>query len=587
MTRVKIFRVWAPNAQQVKLEIDGRRIPMSEAHGGWWSAAVERVPDNADYAFILDDGKPLPDPRSPWQPGGVQGPSRVVDLRRFSWTDQNWQAGPLGSAVFYELHVGTFTPDGTFEAAIRRLDHLRTLGVTHVELMPVAEFPGSRGWGYDGVDLYAPHHSYGGPEGLMKFVDACHAKGLAVILDVVYNHLGPSGNYLESFGPYFTDRYATPWGKAVNLDGPGSTELRRYFRDNALMWLRDYHFDGLRIDAVHAIVDTSAVHLLEQLAEEVRRLESQLGRHLVLIAESDLNDPRIVRPPEIGGYGIDAQWSDDYHHSLHAVLTGERDGYYADFGSLADLAKALTHGYVYDGKYSAHRQRRHGRPATGLSGHRFLAYLQNHDQIGNRAKGERSSHLMTVGLLKVAAALTFTSAFLPVLFQGEEWGASSPFQYFTDHEDPEFGHKVKEGRRGEFASFGWDPQEIPDPQAEVTFQRSKLNWKELEREPHSSLLRWHRDLIGLRRDEPTLRDGDLAKVKVRYDEDAKWLLMERGTVIVASNFGAGTRRVSLNAECRRILLASDDAIRVHPQALELPPQSVAILRGEPPSSGNV
>jgi maltooligosyltrehalose trehalohydrolase len=462
------FRVWAPRATKVEIAVDNTRTPMAPDTSGWWTADVPADGPATEYTFILDGGHPLPDPRSAWQPRGVHGPSRVVDHQAFAWTDARWQPGPLSSATVYELHVGTFTLAGTFEAAIERLDHLVALGITHVELMPVAEFPGGRGWGYDGVDLYAPHHGYGGPEGLKRLVDAAHRRGLAVILDVVYNHLGPAGNYLEHSGPYFTDRHRTPWGPAVNLDGPGSSEVRRFFCDNALMWLRDYYMDGLRLDAVHALIDTSAVHFLEQLAAEVQALAAQLGRHLVLIAESDLNDPRLVRPPEVGGYGVAAQWSDDFHHALHAVLTGERAGYYEDFGTLADLAQALTCAFVYDGRYSRFRDRRHGRPATGLSGHRFFGYLQNHDQIGNRAKGERSSHLISPGRLKIAAGLVLTSPFVPLLFQGEEWGASTPFQYFTDHEDPELGRAVSEGRRSEFSAFAWSAEEVPDPQDPAT-----------------------------------------------------------------------------------------------------------------------
>jgi maltooligosyltrehalose trehalohydrolase len=462
------FRLWAPKATTVEIALANRRIPMMPCAGGWWIVDVPAAGPETEYSFILDNSPPLPDPRSACQPQGVHGPSRVIDHQAFAWTDERWQPGPLSSAMLYELHIGTFTPAGTFEAAIEHLDHLVELGITHVELMPVAEFSGIRGWGYDGVDLYAPHHGYGGPEGLKRLVNAAHSKGLAVLLDVVYNHLGPAGNYLERFGSYFTNRHHTPWGQAVNLDGLGSDKVRRFFCDNALMWLRDYHMDGLRLDAVHALIDTSAVHFLEQLAAEVHTLEAQLGRHLVLIAESDLNDPRVVRPSEIGGYGLAAQWSDDFHHALHTVLTGERAGYYGDFGTLADLAQALTNAFVYDGRYSRFRDRRHGRPATGLSGHRFFSYLQNHDQIGNRAKGERSSHLISPGRLKIAAGLVLTSPFVPLLFQGEEWGASTPFQYFTDHEDPKLGRAVSEGRRSEFSAFAWSAEEVPDPQDPAT-----------------------------------------------------------------------------------------------------------------------
>lgn len=572
------LRVWAPKATTVDLAIGGEHLGMRSDERGWWSVEVPAAGPGTEYSFILDGGEPLPDPRSPWQPYGVHGPSRLVDHSAFPWTDQRWQPGPLASGVIYELHIGTFTPAGTFESVIARLDHLVNLGITHVELMPVNEFSGTRGWGYDGVDLYAPHHAYGGPEGLKRLVDACHARGLAVILDVVYNHLGPAGNYLSRFGPYFTERYVTPWGQAVNLDGSGSDAVRRFFCDNAVMWLRDYHFDGLRIDAVHAICDMSARHFLEQLAAEVDALEAQLGRHLVLIAESDLNDPRVVRPPELGGYGIDAQWSDDFHHALHTVLTGERDGYYADFGSLADLAKAMQQAFVYDGRHSVYRGRQHGRPPIGLSGHRVVVCLQNHDQIGNRAKGERSSHLMRIGRLKIGAALVLTAPFIPMLFQGEEWGASTPFHYFTDHEDPELGRAISEGRRHEFAAFGGAPEEIPDPQAPDTYARSKPDWSELEREPHASLLEWHRSLIRLRRRLTALSDGRLDEVRVRVDEEARWLIMERGPVTVACNLSAAVQRIPLGKERpNHVILASDGPIKTIPGAIELPRDSVVLL----------
>ncbi|GIW07714.1 MAG: malto-oligosyltrehalose trehalohydrolase [Dehalococcoidia bacterium] len=571
-----VFRVWAPAAHRVEIVIDGARRALAAGNAGWWAIDLPDAGPGADYRFAVDGGEPRPDPRSAWQPAGVHGPSRVVDHAAFRWSDTGWNPPPLASAVVYELHIGTFTPEGTFDSAVARLDHLVDLGVTHVELMPVNEFSGSRGWGYDGVDLYAPHHAYGGPKGLKRLVDACHARGLAVLLDVVYNHLGPAGNYLSVYGPYFTDRYGTPWGQAVNFDGPQSDEVRRFFVDNALMWLRDYHFDGLRIDAVHAIVDTSAVHILEQLAAEVRALEAALGRHLVLIPESDLNDPRLLWSPERGGYGLDAQWSDDFHHALHAVLTGERSGYYEDFGSLADLAKALREVYVYDGRYSAHRRRRHGRPATGLAGTRFLGYLQNHDQIGNRVQGERTSHLMSVGRLKTAAALVLTAPFVPMLFQGEEWGASTPFLYFTDHDDPDLARAVTEGRRREFAAFGWKPEDIPDPQDPATFFRSKLDWSERDHEPHAGVLDWHRRLIHLRRQTPALTDGRREAVRVAYDDAAGWLVLERGPIAVACNLAAEKRRVPI-ARAGRMLLASDDDIRLESDAVLLPPDSVAVV----------
>ena len=509
-----------------------------------------------EYSLSLAGGPTRPDPRSHWQPRGVHGPSQVVNHEAFPWTDAGWAGTDLATAVIYELHVGTFTAEGTFEAAIDRLDHLVSLGVTAIELMPVNEFPGERGWGYDGVDLYAPHHAYGGPDGLKRLVDACHTRGLAVVIDVVYNHLGPAGNYLGEFGPYFTDRYNTPWGDAVNFDDAGSAEVRNFFIENALHWLEHYHADGLRLDAVHAIYDMSATHLLEELATRVDELEAQLGRSLWLIAESDLNDPKVVRPRDEHGFGIDAQWSDDLHHALHALLTGEREGYYSDFGDVADVAKALRDAFVYDGRESAFRGRRHGRPTDGLPGSRFLGYLQTHDQVGNRAVGERTSALMSADLLKVGAALVLTSPFVPMLFQGEEWGATTPFQYFTDHEDPALGRAVSEGRRREFEAFGWAPDQVPDPQDPETFARSKLDWSELAEQPHADLFEWHRQLIRLRREVPALNDGRKDLVHTKHDEDGGWLIVERGPVTVITNLSGNALDLEVDVRESRLLLSS-------------------------------
>jgi len=569
------IRVWAPRAAEVELECCGRAAGMARGEGGWWMLDTPLVEHGVDYAFRIDGEGPFPDPRSGWQPGGVHGPSRWVDHGRFAWSDEGWRQPPLGSAVIYELHVGTFTPEGTFEAVIGRLDHLLSLGVTHLELMPVAEFPGTRGWGYDGVDLYAPHHAYGGPEGLKRLVDACHCKGLAVVLDVVYNHLGPSGNYLSRFGPYFTSRYATPWGEAVNLDGPNSDEVRRFFLDNALMWLRDYHLDGLRIDAVHAILDTSATHFLEALSAEVRQLESHLGRSCVLIAESDLNDPRLVRPSEVGGYGLDAQWNEDFHHALHAVLTGEGHGYYADFGSLGHLARTLTRGFAYDGRFSVFRQRTHGRPAGGLPGSRFVGCLQNHDQVGNRARGDRTGQLLSLGQLRIGAALVLLSPFVPMLFQGEEWGASNPFLYFTDHEETELAEAVRCGRREEFAAFEWDPDTIPDPQSADTFLQSRLVWEERDQEPHSSLLDWHRSLRELRSTIPDLTEDLLSAMSVACDDAAGWLVMSRGRISVVCNLNSTEQVIP----CRsgKVLLASAETVTVQENAAVLPGHGLAVI----------
>lgn len=570
--------VWAPRAQQLEITFDGHhRASLKMGADGWWHWS-EALHHGQDYAFYVNGHGPFPDPRSPWQPQGVHGFSRHYDPQRFASPVPGWQAPPLASAVFYELHVGTFTPQGTFAGVIDKLPYLKELGVTHVELMPVAQFAGDRGWGYDGVNLYAPHQAYGGPEGLQQLVTACHEAGLAVILDVVYNHLGPEGNYLPQFGPYFTERYHSPWGDAVNLDGPGSHEVRRFFIDNALMWLRDYHIDGLRLDAVQALVDTSAQHLLEQLGAEVATLEASLGRHLVLLPESDLNDPRLLHPREYGGYGLHAQWSDDFHHSLHALLTGEQQGYYADFGRLEHLATALQRPYVYAGHFSIHRQRHHGRCPGKLPGWRFLAYQQNHDQVGNRAQGERTCHLLEPEQVKLAAALVLTSPYLPLLFQGEEWGSSSPFLFFTDFPE-ELGKAVSEGRRQEFAAFAWDPAAIPDPQALETFHRSCLNWQEQQQPRHSELLAWYRQLLRLRQQEPHLRDGHRQQLQVQYDETQGWLLLQRKSLLLGANFSPSPQSVPLAADgAGEMLLASSHEVALQADGLYLPAWGCAVVR---------
>ncbi|HSU59155.1 MAG TPA: malto-oligosyltrehalose trehalohydrolase [Bryobacteraceae bacterium] len=571
------FKVWAPRARTVAVRIADSLHPLQPAERGWWSGDVSEAGPGTDYWFLIDGGDPIPDPRSQFQPLGINGPSRLIDHASFPWTDHNWQAKPLASAIVYELHIGTFTPQGRFKSAMERLDYLVDLGITHLEIMPVSEFSGDWGWGYDGVDLYAPHHAYGTPDDLKSLVNACHEKGLAVILDVVYNHFGPLGNYLDRFGPYFTRDYKTPWGAAVNLDHRGSQEVRRFFADNALMWLRDYHFDGLRLDAVHAFYDRSAVHFLEYLSAEVDALASQLGRYLVLIAESDLNDPRIVTGREAGGFGIAAQWSDDFHHALHSVLTGETNGYYEDFGSFGNLEKALKRAYVYDGTYSEHRDRLHGRPVVGLSGHHFFGYSQNHDQIGNRAQGERLSHLVSVGRQKIAAALVLMSPFVPMLFQGEEFGASSPFQYFTHHEDKDLAKAVSEGRRAEFAVFGWKPEDVPDPQDFETLQRSKLRWDEIARPPHSEILAWYKELIALRRSNSQLTDGNLEGVEVRCDERAQWFAMKRGDFEIVCNLATGRQEIPVTRTSKDVICSTPE-YELRPGLIDLAPDSVAIVR---------
>jgi maltooligosyltrehalose trehalohydrolase len=568
-----MMSVWAPLAHTLQLDVEGERFWMERDERGWWSAA--NIAAGRDYGFVVNDEGPFPDPRSPSQPHGVHARSRTVDHSAFRWTDAGWQAPSLSSAVIYELHAGTFSKMATFDGVIPSLNHLVALGVTHVELMPVCEFAGDRGWGYDGVDLFAPHHAYGGPDGLKRLVDACHARGLAVLLDVVYNHLGPVGNYLARFGPYFTSRYKTPWGDAMNFDGAGSDEVRRFVCDNALMWLRDYHIDGLRFDAVHAIVDTSAVHICEQLGAAVAQLEVASGRRLVVIAESDLNDPRLVRPVEQGGYGLDAQWSDDFHHAVHVALTGERTGYYQDFCGIRDVASAIQHGFVVAGRYSRFRDRVHGRPPRGVQNSQFVVCTQNHDQVGNRARGERLAALVSTGRLKIAAALVALAPFVPLLFQGEEWAASTPFLYFTDH-DEEIGAKVREGRRDEFSAFGWSPADVPDPQSPDTFAASQLNWTEIAQPAHAEMFEWYCALLRLRRDRPDLRNPDDAPAHVAYGEQDGWLIARRGAVSLVCNFANRGQTVVVH-NARGILLTSRDEVSLRGDVLQLPPESAVVV----------
>lgn len=573
-----LMKVWAPFPKKVQLITAGQTLDMIPRERGWWQLDVPILKHGCDYGFLLDGKGPFPDPRSPWQPRGVHGLSRHLDHTVFSWTDRGWQPQSLGGAVIYELHIGTFTSRGTFQAATEHLGHLLDLGVTHVELMPVAEFPGNRGWGYDGVDLYAPHHAYGGPNGLKELVDRCHRCGLAVILDVVYNHLGPSGNYLPLYGPYFTDRYRTPWGDAVNFDGPGSDEVRQFVIDNAIMWFRDYHMDGLRLDAVHAILDRSAFHVLEMLAAHVRKLEVELGRPMTIIAENDQNDPRPTWPRERGGYGLDAQMNEDFHHALHTVLTGEKEGYYRDFGHMADLAKVLRDGWAYDGRYSSWRDKTHGRTAERVPRTAFIGCLQNHDQVGNRALGDRTSHLLSKELLKVGAALVLAGPFVPMLFQGEEWGARTPFTYFTDHSDPDLAEAVSQGRQSEFAAFGWEADAIPDPQSEETFLQSQLQWDELALPPHDEILDWHRNLIRLRR---TFYEGtgrELKPIRVDFNETSRWLTLSSGSWTLVCNMSDRVLVLPAFQAGRYCLrLASRSGGAVTEQGLILPGPGAAFL----------
>ncbi|MEO3777722.1 malto-oligosyltrehalose trehalohydrolase [Micromonospora sp. B11E3] len=572
------FTVWAPEAARVRLRLPGGRDrEMISVPGGWWRAEAPGTGPGTDYAFVLDDSdRALPDPRSAWQPAGVHGPSRLYDHAAFPWTDAAWTGRQLPGSILYELHVGTFTPEGTFDAAIDRLDHLVDLGVDMVELLPVNAFNGEHNWGYDGVCWFAPHEPYGGPDGLKRLVDAAHAKGLGVILDVVYHHFGPSGAYAPTFGPYLSER-SNPWGRAVNLDGPQSDEVRRYIVDSVLMWLRDYHVDGLRLDAVHAMPDTRATHLLEELAIEVEALSTHLGRPLSLIAESDLNDPRLITPREAGGYGLHAQWNDDVHHALHTVLTGERQGYYGDFGSLESLADVLTGGYFHAGTWSSFRNRSHGRPVDRqrVPGHRFVAYLQNHDQVGNRATGDRLSATMSPALLRVGATLLLTAPFTPMLFMGEEWAASTPWQFFTSHPEPELAAAVAAGRRREFAAHGWPAGDVADPQDRETFLRSRLDWAELDKPDHRRMYDFYRRLIALRRSRPDLSDPRLHDVDVRHGD--QFLLVRRGECLVVANLAGKPQRVTLPGVVRSVLLTTGTGVTVMRDGLELPAETAAVV----------
>jgi maltooligosyltrehalose trehalohydrolase len=566
------LRVWAPRARDVQLLLvdEQQRIAMPVVEPG-----VYELPRSAVRGAyqILIDGDALPDPRASSM-DDVLGPCRVFDAEAYTWSDAGFRQRALSEAVLYELHIGTFSAAGTFDGAIAQLPHLAELGVTHIELMPVATFSGARGWGYDGAGLFAPLHAYGGPAGLQRLVDAAHAHGLAVILDVVYNHLGPIGNFLERFGPYFHDHHHTPWGKGYNFDGPDSHEVRRFFIDNALHWLRDFHIDGLRLDAVQEINDTSAMHFLEQLSRAVRELATTLAKPLVLIGESDLNDPRMIREVERHGHGLDAQWSDDFHHALHVALTDESNGYYADFAHqpLQLLARSLTRGFIYDGKWSAHRRRMIGRPLADVPLARLIGYTQNHDQVGNRAEGDRHAATLTPARLKLAATLLFTSPFVPMLFQGEEWAASTPFQFFSDHRDHAVGEATRNGRRREFAAFGWDPEKIPDPQAETTFQRSKLCFHERTVAQHAQQLSWVKQLIALRRDEPDLRGGNISA-----QADEHTLVIERGPFVVVAHFATAPRRVTLPAACD-VVLTSHEGILLDGTTIEVPAEASAILK---------
>jgi maltooligosyltrehalose trehalohydrolase len=522
------FLVWASRAQQVDIciiEPRERAVPMQAVGCGYFHAVVEGISAGALYRYRLNGEKERPDPASRYQPRGVHGPSQIID-GRFDWNDSRWHGLRLEKYVLYELHVGTFTPEGTFDSIIPRLATLKDLGVTAIELMPVAQFPGDRNWGYDGVYPYAVQASYGGPLALKRFVDACHQHGIAVALDVVYNHLGPEGNYLADFAPYFTDLYKTPWGQAINFDDAESDEVRRYFIDNALQWITDYHIDALRLDAIHAIVDPSARTFLEELSSTVHAKANELGRDIYLIPESNRNDARVVSPPEVGGWGFDAVWNDDFHHSLHVLLTGEQDGYYEDFCEVEDLAVAYREGFLYSGQYSKYRRKRYGNSSKLIPAKRFVVYSQNHDQVGNRRVGDRLSQSLSFDQLKLAAGIVLLSPYIPMLFMGEEYAEPAPFQYFVSHGDPALIEAVREGRKDEFARFGWTG-DIPDPESEATFLRCKLNWDLQTEGQHRILWHFYQTLLRLRRDVPPLAHLDKDALEVSSFADQKVLLVKR------------------------------------------------------------
>ncbi|SFC37586.1 maltooligosyltrehalose trehalohydrolase [Streptomyces aidingensis] len=580
------FELWAPNARKVDLLLGAERRPMAaapERPGGWWTAEAPAGPGDR-YAFAVDGGPPVPDPRARRLPDGPGRPGAVTDPAAYPWRHP-WPGRGLPGAVLYELHIGTFTPEGTFEAAARKLPLLAELGISHVQLMPLCPFPGRHGWGYDGVAPWAVHEPYGGPRGLLRFVDAAHGHGLGVVLDVVHNHLGPWGNPLPALGPYFTDRYRTPWGSAVNLDGPGSDEVRDYFTGSALAFLRDYRLDGLRLDAVHALADTRARHFLAELSEAVDNLAEELDRPLFLIAESDRNDPRTTAARESFGLGLHAQWNDDFHHALHTVLTGEAQGYYADFAAapMAALARTLTGGFFHDGGWSSFRGRHHGAPLDRavFPAHRLIGYAQTHDQIGNRAQGDRLAATVPGPLLACAAALVLCGPFTPMLFMGEEWGATTPWQYFTDHPDPKLAEAVRRGRRREFAAHGWAERDIPDPQDPATRDRSCLDWPEPEQLTGSRLWRWHRRLIELRRTHLPAADRPLAAVSADYADGraGRWLVLGNPPLTVAVNVGREPATVPLPPGPHRLLAAGrEDAPGPDPDGtLRLPARTAAVL----------
>ena len=550
--------VWAPLAKEVGLVVNNDTIGLEKQQYGYWKTVTDKLRPGDRYQFSLDKNKALPDPASLWQPDGVHGQSMAFDVKNYHWNDASWKNIPLGNYIIYELHTGTFSAKHNFEGIAEKLDYLKDLGVTAIEIMPVGQFPGTRNWGYDGVYPFAVQQSYGGPPGLQKLVDVCHTKGLAVILDVIYNHLGPEGNYSGEFGPYFTDKYKTPWGKAMNYDDAWCDGVRDYVIENALMWFRDFHIDALRMDAVHAIRDAGPVHLVKAIKQKVDELSAALGKPCYLIAELDLNDPVFINPLSKNGYGADAQWIDEFHHALRVTAGQPQEGYYADFNGIADLAKSYRDAYVYDGQFSMHRKKFFGTK-TDNPGNQFIVFSQNHDQIGNRMLGERTSTLLSFEMCKLMAAAVLFAPFLPMLFMGEEWAESNPFLFFVDHTDEELAKLVAKGRKEEFSSFKWqaDP---PDPRLEDTFNRSLLQWNLLNEPQHQSMWRYYKKLIELRKTVAPLKSTERRDTNVEVNVENKTLILKRTAgdqlAICVMNFSDRQQTVNIHNSALHVVLDS-------------------------------
>lgn len=590
-----IITVWAPLAEKVEVEIQVKNedetvaIALKRKVYGYWQASTNRVNEGTLYKIKVDDKQPFPDPASLLQPDGVHGPSQAIDITNYPWTETTWNNPPLEDYIIYELHTGTFTTEGTFAALEEKLGYLKELGVNAIELMPVAQFPGSRNWGYDGVFPFAVQNSYGGPRGLQHLVDACHRNGLAVILDVVYNHLGPEGNYLGEFGPYFTSKYHTPWGNAVNFDDAWCDGVRRFVVENALMWFRDFRIDALRLDAVHAIKDFSAVHILKEIKLRLDELVQKTGRQHYLIVEMDLNDTRYIDRAEKGGYGMDAQWVDEFHHALRVTAGQERAGYYADYTGLEDLAKAYRDAYVYTGQWSAHRNRFFGVEPTENPGRQFIVFSQNHDQVGNRMLGERIGQLVSFETQKLLAGAVLTSPYIPMLFMGEEWHEPHPFLYFVSHTDPVLAEAVRNGRKKEFAAFHLEG-EAPDPMAEETFTNSRLQWELIQQGKHRIMLDYYKKLIALRKEEPALKTLDRKALTATANGDNQTLVLHRwqgiNKIVCLLNFSeeksifnmdkAGEWTVLLNSADQQ--WGGPGALQISEGSLKLQPQSICILK---------